>query len=357
MPNGQTLAPLSDWGVATAAEDLTPEKLIDHLQPRGSQLVVVLCLRSSDLRSLPVAIYDQGRIDRPESVRFIGSGLLTLPEPKTKPSNTTRDSRTVGALREQFDRMKSLSMILVGAGRGGQELARQLVSIGLRRLTVIDGDHIGPENLDAMPMAGPSDIGKKKVTQLARSLRRNQPDLTISCVPHSVLNANAIRTIRETRVDAVISFVDSDAARLATSRLCQENEFVHVDIGTLVQLTEQGKRRMAADVRLFEPRHGCIACVPPMERLDDALYELGLPAGALHRGRPMAWDELRAGSLLHLNASACSLAIETWLGWLAGIHSTSHWTRMFWNEFETPEFDSGPVGPSSDCLFCNSHGR
>jgi len=156
-------------------------------------------------------------------------------------------------------------------------------------------------------------------------------------------------------VDAVISFVDSDAARLAVSRLCQESETVHMDVGTLVQWTQEGTRRMSADVRLFEPRRGCVACVPAMEQMDDALYELAAPEGALHRGRPMAWDELRAGSLLHLNAAVCSLAVETWLGWLAGKYTTSHWARMFWNEFETPEFHSGPVGPSNQCLFCNAN--
>ncbi len=354
LPDGQAMPPLTDWGVATVVNDdaTTPEGLIERLRPKASHLVVAICLRSTDLRRMPVAIYDRGTVVHPESVRFIGSGLLTLPEPPAV-NPSLRDSRTAGGLRSQFDRMKSLAIILVGAGRGGQELARQLVAIGLRRLTLIDGDRIGPENLDAMPMTAVADLNELKVFQLARALRRNQPELTVSCVPHSVTHPHALRTLRETRVDAVISFLDSDTARLAVGRLCQEVETTHLDIGTLVRWTAEGERRMSADVRLFEPRRGCVACVPPMERLDDAIYELAAPQGALHRGRPMAWDELRAGSLLHLNAAACALAIETWLGWLAGEFTTSRWSRMFWSGFGIPEFQSGSVGASTDCPFCN----
>jgi molybdopterin/thiamine biosynthesis adenylyltransferase len=357
FPSGQALPPMSDLGlVMIANDDETPERMIERTRPKRSQTVVGVCLRSSDFRHLPVAIFDQGEWVRPESVRFIGSGLLTLPESTPMPPSV-RESRTWGPLRSEFDRMTSLWVTLVGVGRGGQELARQLVSIGLRRLTLIDGDRIGPENLDAMPMAGEKDVNELKVFQLARALRRNQPELTISCVPKSILDPVAIRAVRETRSDAIMSFVDSDAARLAVARLCQESETIHLDVGTLIRRTPAGIRRMSADVRLFEPRRGCVACCPPMERIDDALYDLAAPEGVLRRGRPTSWNELRAGSLLHLNAAACGLAVEMWLGWLSGSFTTSRWARMFWDEYALPEFEAGPVGPSQQCSFCNTNER
>lgn len=353
LPNGQALPPLSDWGVVamgTPGID-TPESLLHAVQPKDSQLVVVICINPEHLDQLPVTVFDQGRCVTPESIRFIGSGMLTLPAPSaSKPS--LRDSRTMGALRDAYDRTRAASVILVGAGRGGQQLASMLVAAGVRRMTLIDGDRLGPENLDAMPLAAERDTNELKVLQLAKMLRQNQPQLTVSCIPQSILDGNAIRAFRETRVDAVFSFVDSNAARLATSRLCQENETMHIDVGTHIEWSSAGERQMAADVRLFEPREGCVACCPVMEDLDDALYEVAAPKGALRRGRPVLWDQLRAGSLLHLNTMAGSLAVETWLAWLAGSLPTSYWARMRWNAGELPTFDSGSVGPTEHCPFC-----
>lgn len=354
LPNGQTLPPLTDWGLLAvdASPGMSPEELIRRIQPKRSQFVVAICLNPDNYRNLPIVLYDQGKIIRPETIRFIGSGMLTLPEPPSRP-RTMRDSRTAGALRDQYDRVACTSLALVGAGRGGQQLASHLVSIGLRRLLIIDGDRIGPENLDAMPLADIRETNQLKVFQLARALRRNQPELLVSCVPHSILHPNAVRAIRQTRVDAIMSFVDSDAARLAVSRLCQESKTIHVDVGTRVEWTADASRSMSADVRLFQPGQGCIACCPPMAGLDDALYELAAPSGAMRRGRPRSWDELRAGSLLTLNSVASALAVETWLSWLAGAYPSSHWTRMFWNAHQTPVFDSGTIGPDPECPFCN----
>lgn len=379
IPDGRSMAPMLDWAVMVNNfnQRIPVERLIDVVQPKRSHLLVAISLEPDHHELLPVLILDNGRVSRPEQVRFIGSGLLTLPDSNIKvPSaidrdpndsrstdndeptssgtmdnETLRSSRTVGALRALYDRLQKLIVILVGAGRGGQELARQLVAAGVRRLIIIDGDRIGPENLDAMPMVTTADLGEFKAVHLARVLRLNQPDLTVTCIPHSVFASDAVRMLRETRADTVFSFIDSDAGRLAVSQLCTATQTVHVDTGSLIEWKEDA-RTMSADVRLFEPGLGCVACVPPMENLDEVLYQFSAPDNALSRGLPTEWDDQRAGSLLHLNAMACAVTIETWLGWLNGNISTSHWTRIRWTEGGIPEFHAGNVGPNEHCRFC-----
>ncbi|MCA9151914.1 MAG: ThiF family adenylyltransferase, partial [Planctomycetales bacterium] len=353
-PNGQDLPPLSDWGVITKDFDqaMSPQALLKRVQPKSSQSVVGICLQAENPNAFPTLVFDQGTWRTPESIRFVGAGMLTLPDVFDDSAVTLRESRTAGALGPLFPRLKASSIALIGAGRGGQELARQFVAAGLRRLTVVDADRLAIENLDAMPLARVADLDCNKGEQLAAALRQNQPDATISWTPRSIWHPESLRKLRETRVDAVFSFVDRDAARLTAARLCQETTTVHIDIGTNVQRNADGSRSMTADIRLFEPHEGCVACVPPMDDLSDVLYEIATPEDCLHRGVPVAWHEQRAGSLLYLNSFACAIAIETWFAWLAGKLPTSHWVRVEWPEFGLPEVRAGSVGPRQDCSFC-----
>ncbi|MCA9012301.1 MAG: ThiF family adenylyltransferase [Planctomycetaceae bacterium] len=382
VPDGRSMAPMLDFAVMVSnlSQRIPVERLIEVVRPKRSHLLIAISLEPEHHELLPVLIIDDGRVLRPEHVRFIGSGLLTLPdairttltvsgeaasrvkeESADRPEDlstiptidTLRSSRTIGALRHLYQRLAMLTIILVGAGRGGQELARQLVAAGVRRLIIIDGDRIGPENLDAMPMVTTDDVGEFKAVHLARVLRLNQPDLTVSCIPHSILEPDAVRILRETRADTVFSFIDGDVGRLAVSQLCMATQTVHVDAGSLIEWNGD-VRTMSLDVRLFEPGLGCVACVPPMENLEEVLYQFSAPDNALSRGTPTEWNEQRAGSLLHLNAMACAITIETWLAWLNGRIPTSHWRRVRWEDGGVPEFHAGSVGPADDCRFCRA---
>lgn len=356
LPQGDELPPLAEYAVLTcnSTGDLTAAQMPQAIHPKRSHLVLGIALEPRDRAALPVCLWERDRIMPLSEVRLIGSRLLRLPEePAAIAVAQLRDSRTRGALPDLFDRLSSLATVLVGAGRGASELARQLVAAGVRRLAIIDHDTLGPENLNAMPHAAPRHIGQAKAVVLAKALQRNQPELSVSCLADSVTTAAALGYLDRTRADTVFSFVDNDAARLATSWKCRQGMMVHVDVGTLIRHDEKGCRVMQADIRLFEPGRGCVACVPKLPQLDDALYELSAPDGALHRGPPQTWDQERSGSLLHLNSFACALAIELWVGYLAGTVRTSHWIRVQWPAGEPPRIESAAVQPPDDCPFCN----
>ncbi len=331
----------------------TPDDLLRTWSPVPAQRLVGILLDPVDRARFAIGLWEHGLWGRVDEVRWIGPRLPRLPEPRTTVGDDPRDSRTAGALRALAPRLGTLSVVLVGAGRGASELARQLVAVGVRRLTILDHDHVGPENLDAMPHAAPRDIGRPKGVVLARALRRNQPGLTVSCLNDSVVTATALRYLARSRADTVFSFVDDDAARLAVGWQCQQGCLVHVDVGTLIRHDAAGQRDMRGDVRLFEPRGGCVACTPPMPRLSEALYALSAPDGALHRGTPTAWEAERSGSLHHWNAVASGVAVEVWLGYLAGTITTSHWTRLRATEGAALRIDGAAVQGAPDCPFCH----
>jgi molybdopterin/thiamine biosynthesis adenylyltransferase len=380
-PNGTTRSPLSDWAVMACDFDGSVSALstLQQLTPKRSQTLVVIVLDGQDHSRCSAVVKDHNDRVWPVSIRFIGPGMLHLKpqhrlertlvssdsaprrdenrladsicHDETSDSSDVRESRTRGALSEAFDRLKQMRFAIVGCGGGGAELARHLVASGARNLLVIDGDRIGPENLDRMSFANPDAVGEWKAIALANSLVRNQPEATVSCVTDTIQSENGIRSLRDSRFDAVFSFVDSDVARLAVSRLCQETENIHIDVGTLIERIDDA-RSIACDIRLFEPRQGCVACVPQMNDLDSVMYEMFRPSNCMHRGEPVAWDVQRAGSLLHVNSMAAALATETWLWWMEGSIPTSYWLRSRWapTGFETR---SSVVTPNPSCPFCS----
>jgi len=378
--DGQDLPPLIDWAVAAAstAGRQTLEDLLSQVRPKRSQVLILLLLDSEDRSRFQCGLWRDGQWQSPEELHFVGPGmpilgrgsnglLLDLPEHGSQPasrSSSLRDSRTQGALKGLHTALKMDSngrlthAVVVGAGGGGQQLATQLVASGVRRLSLIDGDKIGLENLDRLPLAGPKDVGRRKVLQLARALSRQQPELLVHALPTPVHASKAITYLQSSRADVLFSFVDSQVGRLATMLLAREMHAVHIDVGTLVEYARdsgQERRVMSADIRLFAPGLGCVACVPrmPAEALDDELYHLSAPPGCLKRGRgPQAWNATRDGSLLHLNQVAAALAVEAWFNWLEARVLTSTWTRLRW-EGLSPQVESLPVGPATDCRFCN----
>lgn len=130
---------------------------------------------------------------------------------------------------------------------------------------------------------------------------------------------------------------------------------LHADIGTLVQV-EAGRPEITGDVRLLlpDPQGGCVSCVGSIANLDSVLYELAAPAGVLRRGRPVAWQEERAGSSLQMNSLSVSIAIQSWLDLLAGRLRHSIWHRLRWNVGAGLEVDSANVTNRPDCPFCGA---
>ena len=392
-PRGLDRPPLLDWAVLASSPSENRSSvgnhlqwLIEELQPKRSQLVVALLLDPTDHARLTTGLWHDGCWTFPQETHLIGPGMLILqrhsdknstvvfsfenpaPTPSILPSASAapndlrlRESRTAGALRSLYDRLGSTSgrmthAVVVGAGGGGQELVRQLIACGVRHVTTIDGDTIGPENLDRMTMAHPADIGQPKVRQLARAVYSQQPELLVHAIPKSVQHSETIKYLHRTRADVLFSFLDSDVGRLATSLLAREMHAVHIDVGSLIQYAgDPGAERrvMSADVRLFVPGgRGCVACVPEMPGIETVLYHLSSPANCLERGQPRPWNTNRAGSLLHLNSLAAGLAMETWFAWLERRIFSSTWTRLRWDGL-VPQVESIAVNKGDNCLFCN----
>ncbi|MFD1931872.1 TOMM precursor leader peptide-binding protein [Nonomuraea mangrovi] len=90
--------------------------------------------------------------------------------------------RAVTAMRELAD----LRITVLGAGAIGGAVAVQLVTAGVRRLTLVDDDRVEPSNLHRQHLYTTADIGRPKVGAAAARLRAHRPDAEIAEIERRV---------------------------------------------------------------------------------------------------------------------------------------------------------------------------
>lgn len=93
-------------------------------------------------------------------------------------------------------------------------------------------------------------------------------------------------------------------------------------------------------------------CVGGVGNLDDTLYALNAPAGALRRGEATSWNDQRAGSLIGLNSLVVGAAMQLWLDYLSGRCRWSAWQRLRWQPGSGLQSDFAAVTSVTNCQFC-----
>lgn len=91
--------------------------------------------------------------------------------------------------------------VVIGVGAVGRQVALQLAAVGINRMTLIDHDVVGVENL-APQAYWPADLGQAKVSATAALCRQIHPDCQIT---------TAFERFRRSMVKSLQAFPDSDA--------------------------------------------------------------------------------------------------------------------------------------------------
>jgi len=82
--------------------------------------------------------------------------------------------------REQLDKLHNTTVLIIGAGGLGSNVAFILVRSGIRQLVLVDHDTVAPSNLNRQTYF-PNDVGKQKVEALAKHLLDLEPELKLGC--------------------------------------------------------------------------------------------------------------------------------------------------------------------------------
>jgi molybdopterin-synthase adenylyltransferase len=227
-----------------------------------------------------------------ETVRVVGSSLLMTYHPELQPIPRHGEQllRTISAWGEQNQaQLARIHVGVAGLGSVGRLVVEALARMGVRKVTLIDFDHIERVNLDRQLGTSESDVdaGCSKV-ELARagfiaSATANKPEV----VPVSSAVSEPEGFAFALDCDVIFSCVDRPWGRQILNHIAYAHLVPVIDGGIVIR-TRDGKFKGAEwSVRTAAPGRCCLQCcgqydpgLVDSERkglLDDPSYIAGLP--------------------------------------------------------------------------------
>lgn len=115
-------------------------------------------------------------------------------------------------------RLKSASVLLIGAGGLGSPLGLYLAAAGIGRIGIVDFDVVEFSNLQRQVLHTTQDVGRRKIDSAAEHLRAINPEVEIVAHEARLTSANALDLIRP--YDIVIDGTDNFPTRYLTNDAC-----------------------------------------------------------------------------------------------------------------------------------------
>ena len=118
-------------------------------------------------------------------------------------------------------RLKTASIVVIGAGGIGSPAIQYLAAAGIGRLTVIDDDQIDLSNLQRQTLFTSGDLGESKAHIAAERVRALNPHVDSISLQHRLTAVDADALFEG--VDAVLDGTDNFATRLLVADACQRH--------------------------------------------------------------------------------------------------------------------------------------
>ncbi len=115
-------------------------------------------------------------------------------------------------------RLKSASILLIGAGGLGAPLALYLAAAGVGRLGLVDFDKVDFSNLQRQIIHGTGDVGRSKLDSARASIHNINPEVHLDLYETSITSENAFDLIKP--YDIVIDGTDNFPTRYLVNDAC-----------------------------------------------------------------------------------------------------------------------------------------
>lgn len=157
------------------------------------------------------------------------------------------------------DALAQLRVGLVGGGGTGSAVAEQLVRLGVRHLTIIDGDTLSASNVTRVYGSTPADIGRPKADMLCDHLRAIAPDLDCKAIESMTTLEPVARKLLP--CDLIFGCSDDNAGRLVLSRIATYLMIPVIDLGILLSSDSAGLLSgIDGRVTILAPGAACLVC-------------------------------------------------------------------------------------------------
>ncbi|MFC5861783.1 ThiF family adenylyltransferase [Acidicapsa dinghuensis] len=176
---------------------------------------------------------------------------------ETMPAIFDRNIRAFGPAMQQA--LSDLRVAIVGCGGTGSSVAEQLVRLGVRKFTLIDGDTVSESNVTRLYGSTLDDVGKPKVEVVGSHLRRIAPDAHCTTIDSMITLLPAAFSL--TSADLIFGCTDDNAGRLVLSRLSSYLLTPVLDVGVLLSSVEDGTLSdINGRITVLSPGSACLVC-------------------------------------------------------------------------------------------------
>ena len=155
--------------------------------------------------------------------------------------------------KEQFERVQSSRVLVVGAGGIGCEILKNLVLTGFLTVEIIDLDTIDVSNLNRQFLFRTEHVGQPKAVVAAAAAKAFNPDVKITAHYGNVKDPQfGISYIQTFQI--VLNALDNIDARRHVNRLCLAANVPLIDSGTTGYLGQV--------MPIFKGKTACYECTP-----------------------------------------------------------------------------------------------
>lgn len=210
----------------------------------------------------------EGGIVEVSSIKIVGRRLDWVPIAGNGVQNIRDDDvvydRQIRALgRVAHDKMKRMTVAIVGAGGTGSSVAVQLGKMGVGRLLLIDMDTIDTTNLPRVYGSCVDDIGRSKVDVLRshiRSFSTSKVDAICGSVEDEVVQQALLES------DVMFSCTDNLTSRSIANEISGRYYIPLIDVGCRVRLNGNGSiHQAAAKAQLVTVDGPCLWCTDTLD--------------------------------------------------------------------------------------------
>lgn len=312
------------------------------------------------------------------SARIIGRNITRLfPAPparqhKADPSYD-RQARFFGDRGQAILRQQRVGII--GLGGIGSLVSEYLARLGVGELILVDPDKIEPSNLprvvgstrrDAMAfLQAPnlpgwiSKVGsffaREKVALAKRHAHEANPETKVVSLPRNVVDSGVAEFLAT--CDFLFLAADSMQARHVFNALVHQYLIPGMQLGVKIPVDRDSGQvgRVFSAVRPVLPSGGCLWCnglIPPGRLQEEALSEEERRAQ-----RYVDEPEVHAPSVITLNATSASYAVNDYLFRTLGLHQPSVADDYFYLEPEVSSVRTETPRRDPNCLECGLNSR
>lgn len=251
--------------------------------------------------------------------------------------------------REGQKRIEATRVAIVGAGGLGAHVVQQLAYLGVKTLSIIDGDKVSLSNLNRLVGATEHDVGTTKVRVLERLIKAVRPEARVVVVNESFITEEGFSALKGS--DFIFGCVDKDGARLVLTEFAAAYSKPYLDVAT-----DAGNDGQSWGGRMvfMLPDGSCLYCrrelaqeevrrdlfTPGELRVEERIY--GVSREALGNTGP---------SVVSLNGILASVAVTEFMALVTGLRKPRTYLQ-YHGVFGILTTPSDP--PMDDCYYCRT---